>query len=81
MKNTTVDENSEKKEMKMYLARFDAQKEMEYYGKFDIGHLAIWSKTLFPNEVQKIYDASVVFSPSAEVCCYNIRGELLKIHL
>ena len=76
-----ADENSKKKEMKMYLARYDAQKLTEEYGKFDIGHLAIWSKTLLPDEVQKVYDASVVLSNSAELCCSKIISESLKIHL
>ena len=66
--------------MKMYLARYDAQKLTEKYGKFDIGHLAIWSKTLLPDEVQKVYDASVVLSSSAELCCNKIISESLKIH-
>ena len=72
---TRADENSKKREMKMYLARYDARKETENNGKFDIGHFAIWSKALLPDEVQKIYDASVVLPPSAELCCYKINSE------
>ena len=44
------------------------------YGKFQIGHFAMWDKALTPKQVRKAYKAVVIVTPKEQICCQTLKG-------
>ena len=59
----------------MVIGKADRLHRMQFYGKFKLGHLAIWTNMLSPKQVRDAYKEVILTPPKYSICCYHLQGK------